>query len=938
MHRPAKRQRILLLLMVGLSAVICGIYFNKQLPAPINGDETTSRPDSRIGLFNTREIHSPDRSERLRINEVYGKLPLSFEANQGQMDESVDFMSRGDGYSLLLTPTEAVLSLRGGRVKDLQTASLRMKILGSNPASTPAGLNELQGKSNYLVGNSDSWIQNVAHYERVRYQEVYPGVDLVYYGNQRRLEYDFILSPGADPRGIRISFDGVEKKRLDSDSGDLVLEIAGGEIRQHKPIIYQEVDGVRREIAGSYVIGDEEEIGFHVADYDSSRPLIIDPILTYSTYLGGGGTDEGSDIALDRSGNVYITGGTLSSNFPTKGTNQFSAGGVDAFVTKLDASGSNVIYSTYIGGVGDDFGSGIDVDSDNNAYITGDTTSTNFPTSGPFQGSNRGRQDAFVVKLNASGNGLIYSTYIGGSIGDAGIGIAVDPAGSAIVTGATNSVDFPTINAAQQDNGGRFDVFVVKLNPAGNSLAYSTYVGGDGTDFGIGIAIDSSGSAYITGSTTSLNFPIASPFQSSYNGGVPFGDVFVTKLSSTGAFRYSTYFGGSESDFGSGIAVDAEGNAYIAGGTLSSNFPTVNARQTNYGGGRDFGDAFIFKLNSIGNMPLFSTYVGGSGDDFASGIGLDLAGNIYVTGSTSSNFPIVDPLSNQNAFKGGISDAFVMKLDSSASTVIYSTYLGGGIEDRGTALAVDVVGNAYVTGNTNSTNFPTFTPVQAINNGTDVFVAKITDQNAAPIGDFTLTINPLTQTITAGASTSFNIGLQPLNGFILPVNLSATATPSNPGLTFNFSSNTITPGGNATLTVNTTAATTPGTFTINITGAAGQLARTQTATVTVNAVPTPDFALLFNPSVLNVSRKQSGQITATVSRVGGFTGNVTVTAPDTKAIKVKLTPAVQSTTGTSVSFSFKVKKKAPRGAQQLVFTARDDTGRVRSGTLTLMIQ
>ena len=487
-----------------------------------------------------------------RIVETYGKLPLSFEANQGQTDRRVKFISRGPGYTLFLNSTEAVLSLsspqssqRAQRMTpnflsassapsavndpNPQSTVLRMKLVGANPHPEVVGLEELPGKSNYFIGNDPAkWRTNVPTYARVQYKDVYPGVDLVYYGNQRQLEYDLIVAPGADPGAITLSFEGVERLRIDAQ-GDLVLDTSGGEIRQHKPLVYQEVDGVQREISGAYVLNGGRQVGFEVAAYDASKPLIIDPVLSYSTYLGGSRSDAGFGIAVDASGNAYVTGFTGSTDFPTASPLQPAFGGGpsfgDAFVTKVSASGNALVYSTYLGGSDDEFGEHIAVDASGNAYVTGLTDSTNFPTASPFQAAFGGNRDAFVTKLNAAGNTLVYSTYLGGSADDDSRGIAVDAAGNAYLAGFTGSPNFPTASPIQPANAGGTDAFVTKLNAAGNALVYSTYLGG--TESGRGIAVDASGNAYVTGQTNSTNFPTVNPFQATKAGS---SDAFVAKI------------------------------------------------------------------------------------------------------------------------------------------------------------------------------------------------------------------------------------------------------------------------------------------------------------------------------------------------------------------------------------------------------------------------
>src|SRR5438128_1033575 len=406
---------------------------------------------------------------------AYGKLPLSFEANQGQTDPQVKFLSRGRGYTLFLTPTEAVLTLTKADAHAKRRISgeatlpepekragtvLRMKLLGANPTPRVTGVEELPGRSNYFVGDDPKkWRANVPTYAKVEYRDVYPGVNLVYYGNQRQLEHDFVVSPGADPKIITLAFEGVDGVAIDG-LGDLVLRADGGEVRLRKPFVYQDHDGQRAVIPTRYVLKAERQVAFEVAPYDATKPLIIDPVLVYSTLLGGSNDDRGFGIAVDAAGNAYVTGGTGSSDFPT--------------------------------------------------------------TAGAFQTTLGGGSDAFVTKLDPTGTALVYSTYLGGSSGDFANGIAVDATGSAYVTGTTLSADFPTTPGAAQTTfgGGLVDAFVTKLNPTGSALVYSTYLGGGGSDQGFGIAVDTSGNAYVTGSAVAMNFPTTPGASQTTSGGV----------------------------------------------------------------------------------------------------------------------------------------------------------------------------------------------------------------------------------------------------------------------------------------------------------------------------------------------------------------------------------------------------------------------------------
>jgi hypothetical protein len=682
-----------------------------------------------------RDLRVPDApTARTRLRETYGQLPLSFEANRGQADPRIKFLSRGPGYNLLLTADEAMLQLskevpaaRARKAGNGKSSVLRMKFTGADPAPRVSGVDESGGVSNYFISDDPAkWRTNVPHYAKVRYTEVYPGVDLVYYGNQRELEYDFVVAPGADPNAIKLAFSGNDRLEIDED-GALVLSLRGGAVRQSRPLIYQEAAGVRREVEGGYRITRGGEVAFRIGAYDRTRPLVIDPVLIYSTFLGGTNGESGEGIAVDGAGNAYVTGENPSLNFPvTPGAAQpASGGGGDAFVTKLNSTGSALVYSTYLGGNGTDIGRGIAVDGVGNAYVTGFTGSPNFPvTPGAFQSVNAGNGDAFVTKLNSTGSALTYSTYLGSNSNNQSHAIAVDGAGNAYVTGDTFP-NFPvTPGAVQPVNAGSQDVFVAKLNGTGSALVYSTYLGGLSQESGDGIAIDGAGNAYVTGPTSSLDFPITpGAFQPVKAANT---DAFVAKLNGTGsALVYSTYLGGAATDLGRAIAVDGTGNAYVTGFTNSLNLPvTPNAFQPANAGG---GDAFVTKLDSTGSALTYSTYLGGSGNfERGDGIAVDGAGNAYVAGFTNSlNFPVT-PSAFQPASGGG-QDAFVTKLDSAGSALVYSTYLGGNsTTEEGHAIALDSAGNAYVTGFTGSPNFPVtpgaFQPVSASG---DAFVVKI---------------------------------------------------------------------------------------------------------------------------------------------------------------------------------------------------------------------
>jgi hypothetical protein len=560
---------------------------------------------------------------------------------------------------------------------------------------------------------------------------------MIYYGREGELEYDFVVAPGADPELIRLGFEGAEGIAIDS-RGDLVLQTAAGEVRHRKPVVYQEVDDEKRLVEGRYSLyaGKSEElvtchsspvtshsslVTFEIGPYDSARPLIIDPVLSFSTYLGGNSVDEGNAIAVDAAGNTYLAGFTDSINFPTMNASQPGFGGrQDAFVVKLDPSG-RIVYSTYLGGNGQDNATSLAVDPSGNVWVTGFTDSTNFPVRNPFQPTKAGLLNAFITRLDAGGS-LASSSHLGGNARDVGSSIVIDASGSVYVAGLATSTNFPLRNALQTSPAGGADLFVSKFNSNGRQLVYSTYLGGAGIDGASSIAVDAAGNLYVTGLTSSPNLRTANAVQAAHRGGM--FDAFVTKLNPSGsALIYSTFLGGSGEDRGTRIAIDGAGNAYITGDTDSPNFPTAGPVQANMGGSVD---AFVAKLNQSGNQLIYSTYLGGSGIEGGTSVAVDGSGSATVSGFTASvNFPTVNAL--QQAFGGGSFDGFVAKLSATGAALDYATYLGGAGIDAGFGVSVDAAGNACVMGQTESTNFPTANPLQPSNGGgtSDVFVARI---------------------------------------------------------------------------------------------------------------------------------------------------------------------------------------------------------------------
>ncbi|MBI1765270.1 MAG: SBBP repeat-containing protein [Acidobacteria bacterium] len=607
-----------------------------------------------------RARRQPDKPGGARLAQLAQQQPLGFERASG----ADGFQARGAGYRLGLTENGARLELRAANDGNQQArraarrathtqpatvpraAVLQLELPGAQPHPRLEALDALPGVSNYLLGaDARHWQTGVPRYAKVAYRGVYPGVDLVFYGRQQELEYDFVVAPGADPRQIKLRFTGAADIQLDGQ-GALHLRTLAGEVVQHAPVVYQETINGRTKVPGRYVLNGAREVSFAVGDYDAQRPLVLDPVLSYATFFGNS-NGVGNWVAVDPAGNAYVVGTTSATDFLSLNPAQPSAGGgTDTFVTKFNAVGVPV-YSTYLGGAGTDSGRSIAVDADGNAYIAGRTTSANFPVVNAFQNARRGTSDGFVAKLNVAGNGLLYSTYLGGSSSDEGFSLAVDTSRNAYVTGDTSSSDFPTTAGAFRTRlGGSFAInaFVTKFNADGRALGYSTYLGGSDFDFGFGIAVDAGGNAWVVGEAESADFPTTpGAVQTRLNG---FDDAFITKLNPAGtALVFSTLYGGDDYDVAYGLTTDAAGAVYVAGETGSRDFPTTaSAFQRAYGGAIDL---FGLKLSATGAL-VFATYLGGSGSESTGptgSIAADSLGNSYVMGlTTSTNWPTLNPL------------------------------------------------------------------------------------------------------------------------------------------------------------------------------------------------------------------------------------------------------------------------------------------------------
>ena len=710
-------------------------------------------------ITNSNQTEARDQA-RLRIDASYGNLPLSFEPNRGQTDPRVKFLSRAGNRTLWLTNDEAVLAVArqsrpimpdqnramaaegAPRTEQTAPAVLRMKFVGANAHPRIAGEAKQSGTVNYFAGKPNEWRTKIPTYARVRYRNLYPGIDLVFYGNNRELEYDLVVSPGADPGRIRLEISGAENLHLDAE-GNLVLKTAAGEVIQQKPRIYQRKGTSLVAVAGDYVINNKDEVGFRLGSYDRRGAVVIDPVLRYSTFLGGSDFDRGAAIAVDSSNRAVVTGFTCSQDFPTTGgSTPPSPGSCSGFVTKIDFSGSHLVFSTFIANTDP---MGVAVGSSGNIYITGQAFSGFPTTSGAFQTKFGGGPDGFVTKLNSTGTAMLYSTLLGGSASDSGAGVAVDPSGNAYVTGATNSTDFPTTpgvfqrDCALQSATSCANAFVAKLNTNGSRLLYSTFLGGHRFQLGSGIAVNQDGNAFVVGHTSAGDFPTTAGSAQPVFGGNE--DAFVSEVSSSGSHLvYSTFLGGANLDDARGIALDAAGNAYVAGSTASENFPVKNAFQLRC---TIPFCTFVTKLNRSGRL-VYSTHLGGGA--VGTSIAVTLDGQAYVTGSTSlTTFP-----TTSTAFQrvvAGTADIFLTKF-SPTGKLIYSSFLGGNGKDQNSAVALDRSTNAYVTGLVDfETPGPTHTfPVtpgafqQKPGGVGDAFVAKVVALCALSTVNRTVTI------------------------------------------------------------------------------------------------------------------------------------------------------------------------------------------------------
>ena len=931
------------------------------------GNPAAMRPlAARQGHTHQGHTHQGNREQVLK---AYANLPLTFVENRGQSDSRVRYYAQGSGYAFYLTREAVVLSFAkgsgaagfaagfsklgargflipakfpaaaarseraagspGNEEPGTDGVALALRFVGSNPRVVLEGEERASGEVNYFRGNEPArWQTELPRYTQVVYRELWPGVDLRLHEKAGALKYEFRVRPGARPADIRLAYIGAAGLTLDG-SGGLLIHTALGVMRDSPPVSYQEIAGARVPVESRYALlehgATEGQYGFTVgAGYQPDHELIVDPGLDYGTFLGGTSHEIGAGIAVDAAGNAYIVGTTQSPDFTTT-AGAFDRTGAastvsDVFVTKLNATGTALVYSTFIGGSDFDFGRTIAIDAAGNAYIAGQTKSANFPTTkGAFDRTfgippncprcTVDNYDAFVTKLNAAGSALAYSTFLGGAsdIDDA-LGIAVDAAGSAYVTGETASADFPITAGAFRTtrNAGAPDAYVTKLNPAGSALVYSTFLGGTQVDFGVRIAVDASNNAYVLGNTSSTDFPTtAGAFDTSQNGGF---DIFVAKLNAAGsALVYSTFLGGAGFDSAGGLAIDTAGNAYVSGGTSSADYPvTPGAFQTvsQSSGG---GGGFVTKLNATGSALVYSTFLGDAG---VSGIALTPAGNVWATGGTTSlTFP-----TTPDAFQGFLhagaspSDAFIAELNGTGSAILYSTYLGGNNTDYGTDVKLDSAGNVYVTGETLSADFPT-TPnaFDRVFKGEldifwgDAFIAKLA-LNGTPPPPPPL---PTVATVTA----PFGVVGGPGNSVLATVTLTSGAqgtgavvalTSSNPAV-FSVPANLTIPtgaqSGTATAATSVVTADTPVTITASYNNSS------KAATVTVSPVPPPAAlqSIGFFPNVVTGGTAALAILSVTSpAGPGGFTATLSANVPGIVTLPATITvPQGQ----TNVSFS-----------------------------------
>lgn len=689
-----------------------------------------SEPLNTLSDAETAAVVPPTLAEEARkqqARESYANLPLYFIENQGQRDERVAYYIQQGGTNVYFTAEEMVMAL--------PESVLRQRFVDANPGVRITGSRKQEAKFNYFIGDDpDGWHNSIDSYGKITYRDLYPGVDLTYTGRNGALKYEFVLQPGADVDDIRLAYAGVDDLRL-ADNGDMLITPQGADtpLRDAAPTVYQEIKGQRVPVEANFTLYDDKTYSFALDDYNRDYPLVVDPQLCYSTFLGGSGNEWSKAIAIDSEGNIYVTGGTGSSSFPTTSgaydTNH-NDGDADVFVSVLDPTLRTLRYSTFLGGSGGDDAAGVSEGSDaialdntGNVYIMGDTNSDDFPTTPGAYDVIRDDWDVFVSVLDPTLSSLRYSTFLGGSDYDWGDALALDVEGNVYVTGETGSDDFPITAGAYDETYEDDDIFVSVLDPTLSTLSYSTFLGGGDSDWGRAIALDGMGNVYVTGSTESEGFPTTpGAYDTSHSGS---DDVFVSVLNPTlSALRHSTLLGETDRDYGYDIALDGSGNVYVTGQTQSDGFPTTKeAYDTSY---NEYGDVFVSVLDPTLNDLRYSTFLGGSNYEWGWALTLDNAGDVYVAGETGSEgFPTT--AGADDVSQNGGNDVFASVLDPTLSTLRYSTFLGGNDRDEAQAIALNDAGSAYLTGDTNSDNFPTTSGTYdtSQNGGNDAFVSML---------------------------------------------------------------------------------------------------------------------------------------------------------------------------------------------------------------------
>ena len=845
---------------------------------------------------------SPGPRDKSRALALVSRLPVTFEPNLGQADPSVEYLSRGPGYSLFLRQTGALISIpRPPEPSADQSAVnryslLQLEFVGGNRHNHLEGVTLQTNRSNYFLGErADGQLRDVPNFERVRYPSIYPGTDLIFHGDPSRLEFDLNLAPGADPEYIRFRLNGADQLSIDS-SGDLIARIASTEFRLHRPVAFQPGAGSDRPVRAEFVLAANQEVGFRIDGFDPTRSLTIDPVLSYASFLGGGSADTAYAIALDSQHNFYVSGETASTDFPISGGVQASNGGTnDAFVLKIKSDGSGLVYSTFLGGSLVDASQALAVDSTGSAYVAGFTSSSNFPTVNALQTALAGGQDIFVTKLSPDGASLVFSTYLGGTGLDTIAAIALDASNNVVLAGTTKSQDFPVVNALQPTltgTSGNSDAFVAKLKADGSALIFSTYFGGTGVDGATGVAVSSTGNVWVSGGTGSADLPVVNALQPTFGGGgvtnISPGDAFLAEFKGDGsALLFSTFWGGSGQEQATSLSLDSSDNVFLIGITSSPDFPTHAALQPQLASSGGF-NTFITKFAADGSRAPFSTYFGGSGNDLAFGSATDTAGNIFISGSTSStNLPVVNAIQSTNA--GGSTDGFVSEVSADGSSLLFSTYLGGTSTDSFNRIAVDSSG-VYVVGTTQSSDFPTMgPPVNTFGGTTDGVIVRLAGFTPAP--DLALS-KTHTGSFTAGSTGSYTLTVSNVgNG---PTAAAITVTDSLPtGLTYSSASGTNWSCAAASQVVTCTnpgplAANASSAITLNVqiaSNVTSSIANTASVSVTgdtnsandsatdvASIGGTPVIAIAFSDSTIGLNA--STVLTFTVSNAGGvgFTG------------------------------------------------------------------